>query len=244
MSCYLCAYGRTEVPQESHPLPPGTDLGTCSKCSVWACAAHGTRYGMFECAICTSATAVDDALSASSTGGPAPTIAYLTGQFASTDIRGRVSEALNMVLASSRDIQPTTERRSFIAPGAGQINVVWNLADYVRQNHPGAERTLGSRLESDRPNIRGGSLDVIAGAVRSRFAGRELALSPDEDANTVATGAMLLGYALADDELDQRRQDDPVGWPARVTTLPAPWQVRYPILLDPTLWLVGAALAR
>ena len=124
------------------------------------------------------------------------------------------------------------------------MNVVWNLADYVRQNHPGAERALGSRREFGEPNIRSGSLDVIAGAVRSRFAGRELALSPDEDAITVATGAMLLGYALADDEIDQRRQADPIGWPAEVTNLPAPWQVRYPTLLDPTLWLVGVALAR
>lgn len=71
--CYLCAYLRSEIPMASDPFPTGNvwawteALGTCKRCSVWSCGVHGTRYGnsqpaSFECAICTPAQAVKDAV--------------------------------------------------------------------------------------------------------------------------------------------------------------------------------------
>lgn len=64
MICYLCAYFRPQLPHLAEPLPAGSDadadstLANCHRCSVWVCSQHGTRYRVFQCAMCYPAQAV------------------------------------------------------------------------------------------------------------------------------------------------------------------------------------------
>lgn len=112
MTCYVCAYKRTEKPGTLQSLPSGSlagqndDLGTCSICSVWACSIHGTRYGLFECAICTPATAVKQAIVVGSAGNASAAIAYLVGSQASTALLSRTQSALDSVVEDGRQQDP------------------------------------------------------------------------------------------------------------------------------------------
>lgn len=247
MSCYLCAYLRTESPEEGQVLPHGSpvgtyeDLGTCYMCSIWACSAHGTRYAKFECAICTPATAADDAMSANAVGGPAAVLAHLVGMNSSRALYGQVTVALQKVVTASQ--QPTDEvsARSLVAPLRGEPNLIINLAEEIRHQQFLRGETVVRAIPVDGEAFGPVSLDAIGGAVRARFTGRMLA-APTEDAVTTATGALLLGYSLAERDVAGRRQEDPIGWPPGIDGLRRPWQVSRPIFLDPVLWMLGTAL--
>lgn len=247
VSCYLCAYLRAESPEDSQALPQESpvgvheDLGTCFKCSIWACSAHGSRYGEFECAICTPGAAAEDALSATSVGGPAAVAAHLTGMNADDALRGQVTVAMQNVVSASQQPAQAAGGRSLVAPGRGEPNLITNLADLIRQQqlregHPrvGLVGARGDGFELV-------SLDVVGGAVRERLTGRMLA-APVDEAVTTVTGALLLGYSLAEPDIAARRLENPVSWPEGISRLSRPWLVSRPIFLDPVLWMLGTAL--
>jgi hypothetical protein len=267
VSCYLCAYKRTEAPYDHQPLPAGSpagahdDLGGCWKCSVWACSAHGTRYGKFECAICTPATATTNALVATPVAGAAAARAYGIGSRGSRTFRRLVAGAVRSVVDASRQPQ-AVDALVLAAPERGTPNLVTNLADEIRQRESAPSDGLVPAVQASRDGQTWGvmSLDVIGGAVREQFAGVPLAepsvpaeaydlagpvdrAEPDDPAVRIVTGALLLGYALADEVTTARvrRDDGPPAW-ENITSLPPPWQVSYPILLDPVLWMLGTAL--
>jgi len=246
VSCYLCAYMRAESPEDHQPLPSGSpvspdqDLGTCYQCSVWACSAHGTRYGKFECAICTPATAAEDALTAAAVGGPAAVVAHLVGMNASGPLRNQVAIAMQDVVTASQEQVP--EARSLVAPGQGPPNLITNLAEAIRRRrqYPPDDLFVFA-VHTNGEGFGLLSLDAIGGAVRARFTGRQLS-SPNDDAVTTATGALLLGYSLADPEIAARRRADQVSWPEGIDSLRRPWEVPSPMFLDPVLWMLGTAL--
>jgi hypothetical protein len=237
------------------------DLGGCWKCSVWACSDHGTRYGKFECAICTPATAATNALVAVPSAGAAATRTYGIGSRGSRRLRRLVADAVRSVADDSRQ-QQGVDALTLAAPERGTPNLVSNLADEIRQREPTLSEGLVPAVQADGNGPTWGvmSLDVIGGAVREQFGGVPLAepnvpaeaydraerhdrAEPDDPAVRIVTGALLLGYALADDDTTARvrRDDGPPVW-TNITSLPRPWQVSYPILLDPVLWMLGTAL--
>jgi hypothetical protein len=175
--CYLCAYMRAEVPQRSDPLP-GNDwewteaLGTCGKCSVWACGVHGTRYGSsqsasFECAICTPAQAVKDAVGID---------------------HNAVAVAAALRAAPAAD---SVEARSF-------QNVLMRLAEADRREGWIEEFEGQIQFSFDTPHVGlvAGYPPAMAAAVRDAFSGREL--SPRPDAGRIVSGARNLAYQVAD----------------------------------------------
>lgn len=242
MSCYLCAYGAQQTPQILMQLPPSSpnsandDLGTCKKCSVWACSLHGTRYGGFECAKCTAGSATQQALVAGTVGNAAAAQAHLIGRQASPAQRGTVRNALSLVLADYERASVTHEdTRSLVAQEVGEPNLITNLAEVMYQQADSrsvaAIRTLHSGTVS---------FDAVGGAVRAAFLGREFP-EPTEDAETTVTGALLLAYHIADADADAGRPDDSQYWKA--VEFRPPWKVSRPILLDPVMWMMGTAYA-
>jgi hypothetical protein len=246
MSCYLCAYNSSKKPQKQHPLPTGSsvgsndDIGGCSKCSVWACSNHGTRYGKFECAICTSATAAASAMVAGAVGGSAASLAYAVGRNASEPMRRQARVAMERVVEDSRRPAQQIDARSLVAPNQGLPNLVTNLADAIRQEFATDAGPIRA-VQEEGQGFGIISLDAIGGAVRERFADTEL-LEPSDDAVTTVTGALLLGYDLADAGTAAPRDDPSFRWPEDVVRLPRPWRITHPILLDPVLWMLGTAL--
>jgi hypothetical protein len=264
VSCYLCAYNQPQLPSKSLPAgsPAGQndDLGTCSVCSVWACSMHGTRPSLFECAICTPATAAKQAVVAGSAGNAAAAVAHLVGSQATTVLRDRVGAALELVVANGRQqVDGQGDNRSVVAPGTGQVNLVTNLADVIRgpaggprafvpavrvTNREGGSMVDEAALDEAVPigEVPAGaiSIDVLGGAVREAFTGREL-IYPTPDAVTIATGSLLLAYSLADETIAARRSEHPAYWPRLEDALPAPWEVSHPVLLDAVIWMVGTA---
>jgi hypothetical protein len=248
MSCYLCAYKRPESPRSHQRLPAGSPagandgLGSCWKCSVWACSTHGSLYGKFECAICTPAVATASALVANSVSGAAASRVTYAGERCNSGLRTRVASAVLAVVRDSSRRQDV-DARALAAPATGTPNLVTNLADSIRAHEPALARGLVRATWAD-GNIPGQgftSLDAIGGAVREQFAGVALA-EPNDAAVTIAAGALLMGYALADDATEARRGDDGEGGWSQIESLPPPWQVTHPILLDPALWMLGTAL--
>ena len=270
MSCYLCAYKRTEKPGTLQSLPSGSlagqndDLGTCSVCSVWACSIHGTRYSLFECAICTPAKATTQATVAGSAGNASAAIAYLVGSQANPAVQGRTQRALDLVVSAGRqpvDGQEDTLR--LVVPGEGEANLVTNLAEVIRELGgprafvPAVRATswaAGSmadeaRLEEAEPTgpapSGAVSIDAIAGSVREAFRDRQFLERTSEEiervAVTIAVGSLLLAYSLAEETIANRRAEQPAAWPGLVDGFPAPWEVSHPVLLDPVMWMMGTA---
>lgn len=238
MSCYLCAYGKSEVPESHQALPDWssadvhTELATCSKCYVWACSSHGTRYGMFECAICTPASAVVAALTASPANAAAAAMAYSEGTNADPALLDQTHTALQKIVVASRAAQGI-DTRSLVAPGQGEPNLISNLADVIRSQDRSVELFTYRATQFEGENLGIMSIDAIGAAVWTRFSGRQLA-EPNTDAARIAAGALLLAYSLAEPSTSVRGI-----YPYQ---LPPPWQAARPIFLDPVLWLLGTAL--
>lgn len=244
MTCFLCAYTSTVVPNQFHQLPAGTPAGPndvlacCDTCGVCACAAHGSRYIEFQCALCNSAAVVHGATATAPVGVPATAQAHSVGRGAAPALVRRVTTAMGRVAAASRARPQTVDSIALVAPLRGDPNLVTNLADTIR-----AMRGVSalSEVDTDIAGYGGVDLDAIGAAVRARFGDRELA-GPTDDSAIAVTGAMLLGYSLADAGIAGRQADSPADWAGGITNLPAPWQVTHPGVLDPALWMVGTAL--
>lgn len=271
MSCYLCAQKSPQKPNVSRSLPAGSpagqndDLGTCSICGVWACSVHGTRYSPFECAICTYASAAQQAVVAGSAGNAAAAVAYLAGAHATRALEDQVQAALEFVVADGRRQSAGPEDiRSLVAPGAGEPNLVTNLAEVIRRSGgpqafvPAVRATrweAGSMVDEamlDEAEPAGSvpagavSIDAIAGSVREVFAASSEFMDLAPDAARIAAGSLLLAYSLADETVAARRGgqppvDEPAYRPWVEDSLPAPWEVSHPVLLDPVIWMLGTA---
>ena len=211
---------------------------------MWACSTHGTRYGKFECAICTPAVAATSALVATPVGGSAVARAYSVGISSSNRLRSLVGSAVNAVMEDSGRAE-YFDPRAIAAPRTGAPNLVINLADEIRAHERALDQGLVAATQADGNGQGQGitSIDAIGGAVREQFAGTTLA-EPNDDAVIIVTGALLLGYAMADDATEALRTDDGQGGWSNIESLPAPWEVTHPILLDPALWMLGTALRR
>lgn len=242
MSCYLCAYEASETPKVLQQLPPNSpsgandDLGTCSLCSVWACSGHGTVYGAFECAMCTPASATQQALVAGTVGNAAAAQAHLIGRQASDAQRRAVQNALRVVLTHHQRASETREdTRSLVAQGEGEPNLITNLAEVIYQQTE--SRSVAAVRTPQRGTV---SFDAVGGAVRAAFLGREF-LEATEDAVTTVAGALLLAYHIADADAGAQRADDSRDW--MTVEVRPPWEVSRPVLLDPVMWMMGTAYA-
>src|SRR5512146_933043 len=133
MTCFLCAYGSTAVPKQSHPLPATTAAGPCDvlacchTCGVCACAVHGSRYSQFVCALCSWAAVVQGATAAAPVGVPATAQAHSVGRAAAPALLGRVTTALTRVSAASRAHPQAIDSIALVAPRTGEPNLVTNL---------------------------------------------------------------------------------------------------------------------
>jgi hypothetical protein len=250
MTCFLCAYGSAAVPDQPHPLPaaspaaPKDVLACCATCGVCACAAHGSRYSLFQCALCSCAAAVHDATTTAPVGVPATAQAHSVGRGADPALVRQVAAAMDRVFAASQAPAQTVGSIALVAPGSGDPNLVTNLADAIRARQAVSARIAPAAEADDAAaGQAGGGVDVdaVGAAVRAGFGGRELA-GPTDDSAIAVTGALLLGYSLADAGIAGRRAGHPADWAGGIARLPAPWQVTYPALLDPALWMVGTAL--
>jgi hypothetical protein len=256
MTCFLCAYGSAAVPNQPHPLPaaspaaPKDVLACCATCGVCACAAHGSRYSLFQCALCSCAAAVHDATTTAPVGVPATAQAHSVGRGADPALVRQVAAAMDRVFAASQARPQTVGSIALVAPRSGDPNLVTNLADAIRARQavsariaPDAETDEAEtdEAQASQAGYGGVNVDAIGAAVRAGFGGRELA-GPTDDSAIAVTGALLIGYSLADADIAGRRAGNPAGWAGGIINLPAPWQVTYPALLDPALWMVGTAL--
>ena len=259
MSCYLCAYQKTDRPQTVHPLPatspvqPREELGTCWKCSVAACGLHGTRYWQFECAICTPAVATIQAFGAPARGelvpqdggSPAAVIARLVGQRADAEQRTGVAHALVQIDAHLSGMREWSTADRWAAPG-DEPNLVQNfrgiaeafgVGDFVPEVQTGIER------EADAPDFGPGgvSLDAVAAVIRQTFASvsREAIEPPSDDDIATVTGALLLAVATAHRPASDERGSRAMA-PGEVV-VPYPWEMTHPVLLDPVMWLIATA---
>lgn len=174
--CYLCAYLRSESPQRSDRLPgndwPWTEaLGTCGRCSVWACGVHGTRYGSgqsaaFECAICTPAQAVKDAVGVDHDAVAVAEAVRVGSAVDSVEARSFQNALVRLMEGDRRD---------------GWIEQFEGLIEFS--------------YDAPRVGLVAGYPPAMAAAVRDVFSGRDLSVRPD--AGQIVSGARNLAYQVA-----------------------------------------------
>jgi hypothetical protein len=263
LACYLCAYQLGIDPDARKELPDGAPpwaryaLGTCAICSVWACSRHGTRYGQFECAICTPASATKQALSPPSPGGEqgatnttAAAIAYAVGVQASEEMKQTVRSALGSISEHQRPDVSRVEALGYAAPRSGDPDLLLNFSEVIRARTgeegdflPGVSR---GRLEAFGPGGAPGpweeeaavSIDAVGAAVRDAFAGRPIELTGH--AVEIVTGALLLSMAVANRPRTVAQGPGLVG-AALEAEVARPWDITHPVLLDPVMWVVATA---
>jgi hypothetical protein len=161
---------------------------------------------------------------------------------ASPSLSNLVEAAIWRVFEDSRAFGQPLDGRSLVRPGLGEPNLITNLSEAIRQRWQRQRDQLSiAAVRADGEDYGNISVDAIGGAVRTRFGGREFAEPGTASIGTV-TGALLLGYSLAESSIGNVRSENPIGWAETVDRLPPPWQVTHPILLDPALWMLGTAL--
>lgn len=255
MGCYLCAYLLSSVPLTPKPLPPKSPvlirepLGTCWKCSISACGAHATRYGQFECAICTPAVAAQTALGAppvpvgpgspGDSTGSAATLARFVGRNASSAQKERVEVAVDRI----REDVARAPIDSLDESTIGEPNLVSNLAGVIRKEEPNIAFVPEVNPEiwyaDATPPPPGISIDALAAAVRGTFIGAGIEATTRPSTVEVITGAMLLAVTVANQPTPPAPKLDSVD-PAEID-VPAPWEMTHPALLDPVMWMIIVA---
>lgn len=259
MGCYLCVYDPQAVPAGKprgrfFSFPRGEEVGTCARCSVAACTAHGARRAQFECAICEPGRATESVLlsqaEASPSGGAAAALAHSVGAAAADGEQDRVRRALEIINQHARERGPERGDESLAAPShERRPNLLTNLAGVIReQGAPlrGEEAELGLIPKVQRERRSGDipqdavSIEEISAAVAATFAGAEVNFSSTQTAVEVVHGAVLLAMSTA----DARNPSHPPGSYSTelnyVEVLP-PWRVTHPVLLDPVMWMVLTA---
>jgi hypothetical protein len=190
-------------------------------------------------------------------------VAYLAGAHATQAFEDQVQAALELVVVDGRRQSAGPEDiRSLVVPGAGEPNLVTNLAEVIRRSGgpqafvPAVRATrweAGSMVAMlDEAGPAGAvpagavSIDAIAGSVREVFAASSEFMDLAPDAARIAAGSLLLAYSLADETVAARRGgqspvEEPAYRPWVEDSLPAPWEVSHPVLLDPVIWMLGTA---
>jgi hypothetical protein len=246
MGCYICAYQKTETPKRPAPLPPTSpaqpfwSLGTCARCSVWACSAHAYYSGRYVCAMCAPASATTRALSGGGSGGAAA-IARLVGEEASGEQVERTASAIQRIVADQRRPPDT---RAFDSHGEGETapNVVWDLAGAWRaqtQREARFVREVRGARGSLFPRVGGISIDAVAADARDVF--ESFQAEPAEDAALVVTGALVIATTVAHDPDATGEQGEHARIAPAEIELRPPWAMSHPVLLDPVMWVVAAA---
>jgi hypothetical protein len=202
--CYLCAYFRPQLPHLAEPLPPGSDaapdstLANCHRCSVWVCSQHGTRYRVFQCAMCY----------------PAQAVKYAFG----VD-EDEVAAALARLL-SAVDVVVDFRLLQQITDPVARESLIATVLDNVRRS--------ANVLQESPYGLPDNSPEAAAAAIRSAFTRDELRLR--NDAADIVRGAIKMAYLLADPDYDGPIVQRP------------PWNVQYPRLIDPVIWLAYTAV--
>ena len=256
MGCYLCAYLSGRTPATPRPLPPtspvatGDELGTCWKCSISACAAHASRYGRYECAICTPAAAAEMALGAAprlpagapNTQASAVRVARLVGENSSSNQKQRVRQAIDRL----REDQSRPYIEGLDPFGNEEPNLIWNLAGVIREEAPDLQFVPKVR-DYDWEDVTGQaqgelSVDAIAATARERLLGADIGAQLRPSTTDTVTGALLLAVTVADQAATgpgDRGSVDPSSIDVR-----APWAMTHPALLDPVMWPIAVAYRR
>jgi hypothetical protein len=166
------------------PAAANDELGQCWHCSVSACSTHGTRYGQFECAICSPAAAAQQALAGPPPPPPAPTapeptspagsLARLVGERATQDQIARANTAAARIQADHAQMgYPTVT----FAPAPGRPgNLVGDFASVLRA-HGVPEFVRGVSADAEPPSYMldrevpetSLSIDAVAATVRQSF---------------------------------------------------------------------------
>lgn len=252
MACYVCAYGRASGPQTVDPLPASSavavtePIGTCWRCSVWACSIHATRPGQFECVICVPASATQNVVTPS--GAPSTASgrassaasALLVGQAATPEQLDRTAFALARIQADHEAAPERPELFAF-ARATAEPNLIANLAGSIQEQRRD-DSPVVPEIRDDFADARGDAvgalpLETIAAAVRGKFLGAQVDFAPtSEERVRTVTGALLLASTVAHRQPSDARSIDP-----SAVELPPPWEMTHPVLLDPVMWLVATA---
>jgi hypothetical protein len=264
MPCYLCAYQLSNTPESRKDLPDNAPawswyaLGTCCICNVWACALHGTRYGQFECAICTPAVATQHALGIAdpppdgrSDAAASTALAYEAGVNVSDTVQATVKAALEDIAGQERRDVSRSEDLSLARPRSGDPDLLLNYAEVIRARTgehgdflPGVQpewRESRKSMADGAPQPPGPpdsavSIDAVGATVRHAFAGRSIEVT--DDGVVIVTGALLLSMAVAN--RPRPRPADPELMDA-VPEVGLPWEITHPVLLDPVMWVIATA---
>lgn len=177
MTCYLCAYNSRYRLLNPHPLPDDTPalpridpVGTCMRCSVWACSEHGRRIVEFKCAMCVPGEAVEDALGAQ----PNPAAA---------------AEVLRIGHRYSDDLYAIETMRTALSHIVGDRSLTTNLAHTVYDMR-------GQQTDGDTRGISPEYVEAVSSSVRSTFEEPPIPTGPQ--APQVLLGAIWMAYAVAD----------------------------------------------
>jgi hypothetical protein len=181
MTCYLCAYNSRYRLLTPHPLPDDSPapprivpVGTCKKCSVWACSEHGRRLFEFKCAMCVPGEAVEDALGAALHSAAVTEALWIGRERGDPYSLGRMHAALSRIV---EDRSLTTNLASTVYEMRGQPPAA-----------PDGE-TRGVSPEY---------VEAVSSSVRSTF--EEPPSARDPLAAEVLLGAIWMAYAVADPE--------------------------------------------
>jgi hypothetical protein len=235
VSCYLCAYRFAHTPktpdQGTSIAPPPDPLGTCWRCYVLACSAHGARVGQFTCAICEGAEATQFAIAPTSVpqtalAGASVSHARSVGEEAPAELKETIDKALRTIVEDSGAGLSHDDRMWLATPRAGQPNLVTNLAESIRDLAGAEMDAVAETRDAPQPGV---SIDAIGAVVRELFADHQIVVT--EGSVATVTGALLLAVDVAHDASS----------PVEAATTP-PWDLAYPVLLDPVMWMVSTAV--
>ena len=260
MACYLCAYKSKKRPRYPSPLDPDSPvsrylaLGTCARCSVWACSEHGARRGRFRCAICEPAAAVETELGAGGADDPGKgasiEVARAIGERASTEQRYRAEEAISRVASAAGAVAGAGagEAVAYEQVDDREGNLVNDLAGVIRSRMGSVGREtefiapMQDLGEAEPPPVQGMeliSIEAVSAEVARRFEGVEV--SAGGVSSSVVTGALVLAISVADDGAPDLGLDADSAAVESVE-LKAPWEVSHPVLLDPVIWMLATAV--
>jgi hypothetical protein len=260
MACYLCVYKSKKRPRYPNPLHLDSSisrylaLGTCARCSVWACSEHGARRGRFRCAICEPAAAVETELGAGGADelgkGASIEVARVIGERTSTEQRDRAEEAISRIASAGGAAAGAGagEAVAYEQADEREGNLVSDLAGVIRSRmeRVGREAEFIAPAqnieEGESPSVEGReliSIEAVSAEVARRF--EDVELDAGGVSSSVVTGALVLAMSVADDPAPDLGLDA-ASAAVESVELKAPWEVSHPVLLDPVIWMLATAV--
>ena len=178
MTCYVCAYNSRYRLLNPHPLPDDTPalprvdpVGTCKRCSVWACSQRGRRLVEFKCAMCVPGEAAEDALGAHPNPAAAAEALQIGRRYSRSDRHGNRT----MRIALSRIVEDRSLTLNFAA-------TVYEMR--------------GQQTDGDIRGITPEYIEAVSSSVKSTFEEPPILTGPR--APDVLLGAIWMAYAVAD----------------------------------------------